>query len=258
MTEQKAKLSKLCLTGFLISILSPFALAGFAYFFPDETSAFYWITIAVLICLPFVGMIISIVGLATARKKGRTGKVLGIAGIVLPNAYAAMVVIIVAAVIFIMLAGQKSTMESEKSSDLYCFGGIDVYAEIGDEANRYRLTRDFDLDSPDITVSESELKDYSGSKLDEISDINSIRAKGRYRNYNFIIVRTDCINEWQNADSLAYISYSKDGNAGISYSQTIEFSAAATYELDIYKDPSDKFIIITNCSDTEVISDFFG
>jgi hypothetical protein len=58
--------------------------------------AFYWfIFVAVLLC-PLAGLILSIIGVATARKHGKSGKGFGIAGIVLPGVYLVITIIIVA------------------------------------------------------------------------------------------------------------------------------------------------------------------
>lgn len=257
MAEQKAKLSKLCLTGFILSVIVPFAMALCFWLIRKSNNDFYWIILGLVICLPFIGMILSTVGLATARNKGRKGKGFGIAGIVLPNVYTATVVILVVAFFFKLGSANIERSEREKNSDLYGFGGAGtpVYTEY--DVDRYRLTRDFDLDSPDAFASEAELSAYARDKLAAVNDINSIRAKGTYLKYNFIIVRIDQFKQWASDDPLASFYYSKDGYAVVSYEENWEFSAFRTNTLEVFKDPSDKFIIITNCNDYSVITDFF-
>ena len=89
MTEQKKKMSKLCLAGFLLSVLMPvllvlnFALSRILYGLYDE-----YVVYAVILFFPLIGLILSIVGLIIAIVKRRKGKGFGIAGIVLPNLYA--------------------------------------------------------------------------------------------------------------------------------------------------------------------------
>ena len=257
MAEQKRKLSKLCLAGFIISILSPVLLV-LDYLSEDINPTIFWTALPVILLLQLAGFVLSIIGLVTACKKRRKGKGFGIAGIALPYVLTTTVVIIVVFFGGLILWGTSKTLEDERNSDLTSMGGIWTPVNTDCDVSQYRLTRDFDLDSLDIIVSESELKTYSESKLQEISDIDSIRAKGRFRNYNFIIVRTDCINDWTKDDPLASITYTNEGYATIWYSQSWEFMAATTYKLDVYKDPSDNFIIITNCEDYQVISEFFG
>ena len=258
MTEQKAKLSKLCLTGFLISVLSPFALALCIWFLWRLETTIDWNIIGFMICLPFIGMILSIVGLVTARNKGRKGKGLGIAGIVLPAVYAVVVVIIFASMVFMIKRAEKAGKEMAQSSDVYCLEGAGMPENTQYNVSRYRVPYDYDFDSPDAFASEAELSSYAESKLDEITDINSIRAKGTYQNYDFIIIRIDRFNQWVANDPLASFDYSNDGYAVVSYERTASpFSSLPVQQLHMYKDPLDKFIIITNCNDNKVITDFF-
>ena len=258
MTEQKAKLSKLCLTGFLISVLSPFVLALSTWFFWRLDNAVYFTILVVLACLPFIGMVLSIIGLVTARKKGRKGKGLGIAGIVLPTVYAVVVVFVFANMFLLIKGAEKTTNEMDQSSDLYCFEGDSMPVNTQYNVSRYRVPRDFDFDSPDAFASEEELSSYAESKLDEITDINSIRAKGTYQEYVFIIIRIDRFNQWVADDPLASFDYSNDGYAVVIYERTTSvFSSLPVQQLHMYKDPLDKFIIITNCNDYKVITDFF-
>jgi len=258
MAEQKAKLSKLCLTGFLISVLSPFALALCIWFLWRLETTIYWNIIGFMICLPFIGMIISIVGLVTARNKGRKGKGLGIAGIVLPSVYTAVAVFVFAAMVFMMKGGEKVSMETDQNSDVYCLEAAGMPVNTQYNVSRYRVPNEFDFDSPDAFASEAELSSYAESKLDEITDINSIRAKGTYQNYDFIIIRIDRFEQWVADDPLASFDYSNDGYAVVSYERTTSpFSSLPVQQLHMYKDPLDKFIIITNCNDNKVITDFF-
>lgn len=258
MAEQQAKLSKLCLTGFILDVLSPFALALSTCFFWRLDNAVYFTILVVLACMPFIGMILSIIGLVTARKKGRKGKGLGIAGIVLPAVYAVVVVIIFASMVFMIKGAEKAGKERAQSSDVYCLDGITGLPENTQyNVSRYRVPYDYDFDSPDAFASEAELSSYAESKLDEITDINSIRAKGTYQEYVFIIIRIDRFNQWVADDHLATFDHTNDGYGVISYKQTSITSSAASHRLNMYKDPLDRFIILTNCNDNKVITDFF-
>ena len=258
MAEQKAKLSKLCLTGFLISVLSPFALALCSWFLWRLETEIYWTILVVLFCLPFFGMILSIAGFATARKNGRKGKGLGIAGIVLPGVYAVVVVFVFAAMIFMIKGAEKAGKERAQSSDVYCLEGImGIPVNTQYDVSRYKVPYDYDFDSPDAFASEEELSSYAGSKLDAVTDINSIRAKGTYQEYVFIIIRIDRFKQWVADDHLASYSHTNDGYGVISYKQTSITSSAASHQLNMYKDPLDRFVIITNCNDNKVITDFF-
>lgn len=257
MAEQKAKLSKLCLTGFLLSILAPFEFVLFNCFSSRLGIEAYWIILGLIICMPFIGMILSTVGLATARNEGRKGKGFGIAGIVLPNVYALVVVFIFAGMIFKSVERVNAQEEREKTSDVYGMAGGVTHVNTQYSVDRYMIPRDFDLASFDAPISEAELRSYAENKLDEVTDINSVRAIGTYQNYKFIIVRSDQFEKWVKDDPLADYTYSWEGYYVVCYDYTWEFMAGATATIEVYKDPLDRFVILTNCNDNKVITDFF-
>ena len=97
MTEQK-KLSKLCLTGFILMVLAPvlIILVSGTLFDFLSSSAFY-VILAIILSLPVLGLVLSIIGLVNVRRKGLKGKGFGIAGVVLGGVYT-FIAIIVAAV----------------------------------------------------------------------------------------------------------------------------------------------------------------
>ena len=104
MSGQKKELSKLCLTGFILSILFPISMAFLSMHFHRTMG---WILLAIILPLPLVGFILSIVGLVTAKKKNKKGKGFGIVGIVLPSIYAviAMILILLGAAFLSILKG---------------------------------------------------------------------------------------------------------------------------------------------------------
>ena len=91
MTEQKRKLSKLCLWGFICSFLAlVVGIVGFEL--PDHYRTLRrhanrmlllkW-TFAIVIILAVVGLILAIKGIISCRDTGRSGKILAIAGIII-------------------------------------------------------------------------------------------------------------------------------------------------------------------------------
>ncbi len=80
--------------------------------------------------------------------------------------------------------------------------------------------------------------------------------KGTYKDYDFLIVRSDRFYDWFSNNNYQGRPYSfgddyiYHGELGMEW--MIEMAPLA-----IYKDPSDKFIIITNCNDYKVIAEFF-
>ena len=254
MSEQKKQLSKLCLAGFILSVLAPILLILTLNFRRRLDSGLYGILCIVIVLMPIAGLVLSIVGVVTASKKRRKGKGLGIAGIVLPNVYIVITILMWGIFgLLIVLSGSKNN----KKSDLDSMWGVGSYANTEFDVSQYRLMEK-DIDSLDMSVNRDELKEYANSRLGSITDESRQSIRGKYGNYDFFIIRSDYFEEWLEEDSIgSNLNYYPDGYAQINYTVTWEFSAGAIYTLDVYKDPSDKFIIITNCSDYRVITYFF-
>ena len=264
MPEQKKKLSKLCLAGFIIAALYPLILA-FDYFglwrlelALNKTWWEYdrtWLDSAEFF-VPVIGIILSIAGLITARKKGRSGRKFGIAGIVLPNAYLAICILIVIGNIVVLFveSGKKVRIQSQR--EVYDMGHVGTHENTEYDVSPYSIPEGYDFSSLNISVSEAELVSYAGTKLQTISKTTDRSIKGVFQDYDFLIVRSDCFNEWLSDNHLNDLGYS-NGYATLYYEYSWEFAAYATNNLDVYKDPSDKFIIITNCGDHKIIAEFF-
>jgi len=137
MSEEK-KLSKLCLTGFLISILTP-VLTGLLICCNSLLSEdhFELALIACAVLLPIAALIVSIVGVATAGKRGRKGKALGLIGIGLPVAY--LVVIIALVVGYNAMSFSKNLATGQ--SDLYRMGhkGIGTVLNTEYDVSQYKI-----------------------------------------------------------------------------------------------------------------------
>ena len=131
MSEEK-KLSKLCLTGFLISILTP-VLTGLLICCDSLLSEDHF---ACAVLLPIAALIVSIVGVATAGKRGRKGKALGLIGIGLPVAY--LVVIIALVVGYNAMSFSKNLATGQ--SDLYRMGhkGIGTVLNTEYDVSQYK------------------------------------------------------------------------------------------------------------------------
>ena len=96
MAEQKRTISKLCLTGFILSVISPVLLIFInAFNSLWEVEIVYWCLFVFAILSPLAGLVLSIAGLIGARKGNKKGKGFGIAGIILTSVYAAVVLVVV-------------------------------------------------------------------------------------------------------------------------------------------------------------------
>lgn len=259
MSEKKKKISKLCLSGFILSILSAVLLILYVCFSWELRDYVYLCIIlyAAIALLPLIGLVLSIVGLATAGKKGKSGKGFGIAGIILPNISAVFAVIIIVFFGSLFLIGNADMQQSEKHSDVSSMGGVWTPSNTEYDVSQYKISKGYELNSSEKPVSESEFKAYAKGKLQEITDESEIRIKGKYQDYNFLIIRRDRFDEWKAGDQLVNIYWDEGGYAMAHYSVLTEFAKAANLNLAIYKDPSEKYIIITNCSDYKVIKELF-
>ena len=268
MTEQKLKLNKLCLTGFIFSILPLVILgAGFCIYKLTENvdSASYYSVLAIAIVLaPLIFLILSIAGLAvsiagviTSRRDGEKGVGFGIAGITLPGLYLVTAIVLIVLFVGSIINDRAQTSQDRKRSDIYNMGSVWKTENIEYDVSQYKIPEGYELDSQDISVSESELKTFAESRLDTITKETGFYIKGTCEKSTFIIIRRDCFDMWDEEEPIGSISYRPDGYAHISYEYEWEFSATRPCTLDMYKDPSEKFIIITNCGDYKVISEFF-
>lgn len=261
--EQKKKMSKLCLAGFIIAALYPLLLA-FDYFglmllaFKfgirlnfDRT----WLDRAEFF-VPFIAVILSIAGVITAGRKGKAGKKFGVAGIVLPNAYVAIIVLMIIGNIVILIVHNSRTVRIQEKREVFTMRNVGAPANTEYDVSRYSVPEGYDLKSMNTSVSEAELKEYAESKLQTIDSSSDKSVRGKFQKSDFVIVRSDRLVEWLSDNNLNNFGY-RNGKTTLAYDYTWEFAATGTYTLDVYKDPSDRFIIITNCGDQKVIAEFF-
>lgn len=263
MNGEKKELSKTCVTGFILSAF-PSILAVYLFIIWQARDCVPAAFIASIVIVPIamfvfsiVGLSLSIAGVVTAKRDGKKGRGIGITGIVLPVIYT--VAAIVALILCVGSCFKKLDKQSEdrSNSDIYNMGSVGQPENVEYDVSQYRIYEGYEMDSSDITVSESELKTYAESRLDEITKSTGFYIKGKKDNYTFLIIRRDRYDEWAESDAYSNVNYSRDGYAEIDYEHQWEFSAYMSCTLDMYKDPSEKFIIITNCGDYKVINEFF-
>ena len=166
MYEQKRKISGLCLTGFILSILSP-ALLIFINSFSSlwEIEVVYWILFVFAVLSPLAGLILSIIGLATARKNRRTGKGFGIAGIILTSVYA-VVVLIVVMLVGLFLGAISRHKTDKKIPTFYSDSEIVAVRYYHREGDGYRV-EELDEDRLDDFVDDlNSMKLEAGGMLD--------------------------------------------------------------------------------------------
>ena len=246
-SKQNSKFSKLCLSGFIFSIM-PLVLYILCTLFP----VVFGVLLASLIISPLLGIILSIAGLVTAGRKGKKGKGFGIAGIALP---------VTAVIIFSITLGPifvetSKTAKRLAQDEMYALGYMGETLNTEYDISQYRIPEGYDFNSLNITVSDAELEAYGESKLEKIDTKTDNSIRGVFQTYNFLIVRSDKLDTWLESNSRNGFEYN-NGYASISYlRQGMEWMVLEE-PLAVYKDPSDKFIVITNCGDYKVITEFF-
>ena len=245
--EQNRELSKLCLAGFIFTVLPPVLLLLGVIM---QELFFVWFACALL--SPLLGLIFSIAGLATTGKSGKRGQAFGVAGITI------QCVCIVIAVIILGPAVAEHTRTNKRivNNEMYPLGRMGETLNTEYDVAQYRIPEGYDFKSLDISVSDTDFETYAVNKLQTISKKTDKSIRGVFQNYNFLIVRSDRFDEWLSVNCPQGLNY-YNGYAGITYTDWWEFAATGTFPLAVYKDPSDKYIVITNCSDFKVISEFF-
>ena len=257
--EQK-KISKLCLTGLIISASYPLVLA-LDYFGPWNNfyswDRVWWNRAEIL--MPVIGIILSIAGLVKTRKKGLNGRKFALAGLLLPLGYLSIVLLIIFATVIGLIVTSGSKYSAYKDSEISDMGSVGSTVNWEYDVSMYRIPAGFDTGVfKDKKTSEAELHTYAESKLQTIEYVNDKSAKGQFQGCPFIIVRSDCLNKWLKANKLGGFSYTtREEYATLNYEVPWEFAASYVNALAVYKDPSDEYIIITNCGDYKVIAEFF-
>ena len=108
-------------------------------------------------------------------------------------------------------------------------------------------------------VEESDLRSFAREKLDYIHAINDKNAKGSFQGYEVEIVRINKFYEWQSLTGVKDTGYYSDRSIFLNYCIGIADGGALQEMIcfDIYKDTTGRFILVTQCQDHKVISDFF-
>lgn len=243
------ELSKLCLAGFILTIM-PVLLLPLYLMFPRNF--LFGKALPVSFLVPILGFIVSIVGLITAGIKGKRGKGFGIAGVVLPS----LAVTVIALILGPFFIGNARTATRLAENEMYPLGYMLEPTNTEYDVSPYRIPGEYVFYSNDLSVSENEFEAYAESKLQTIDNKTELSIRGTFQDYNFLIVRSDMREKWLEENSYSGFQY-YDGYASISYGRQGREWMIIPETLAVYIDPSDKFIIITNCNDYKIIAEFF-
>ena len=119
------------------------------------------------------------------------------------------------------------------------------------DVSSYRVKDSAFYDEPKITIDKAELEEYAGSRLDKITESTDTYCVGTYQGYAFTIIRVDAFSGWMEQNNC---NDTGDGSAFMlkQYRGNFEYD-----QLDYYKDPTEHFLIVTQCRDNKVICEFF-
>ncbi len=159
MSESSREFSKSCLIGFLLTLVPPILLIATFKGLPDS-DVIYGILLGALILSPIAGLIISIVGVVTANRKNRTGKGLGIAGIVISSLTIVIATIVVLIGVLIGAAFMSFTTMHDTDKKLTTYYSVSEVVAV-----RYYYREDGDY----------RVEELDQDKLDEfVDDLNSM------------------------------------------------------------------------------------
>lgn len=102
------------------------------------------------------------------------------------------------------------------------------------------------------------LKEYAEANLDRIEKADEISVEGSFRGYDFQIIRFDHFEDWKTERGVDGEITTQDDTINIFY--TINCGPEGmTYPEDhyVYKDPTNRFLIISLCDNYEVIHNYF-
>ena len=106
---------------------------------------------------------------------------------------------------------------------------------------------------------EAQLEEYAGEHLDSIDQVSDISVKGLFEGYEFDIVRFDSFDEWKNESGVKGNKEDFDHTIDIYYERPVGPEGMTRRETHyVYVDPSNRFLIITECKDYAVISEYLG
>lgn len=245
--ERSRELSKLCLAGFIFTLMPPVYIVLVVLF---QSLYLVWIVCALL--SPLLGLVFCIAGLATAGRSGKKGIGFGVAGI----AIQCVSLVVAVSILGPILAEHSKNNREITNNEMYHLHSLGDTKNTDYDISRYMIPEGYDFKSLNITVSDTEFEAYAEDKLQTISNKTDKSIRGEFQGYGFLIVRSDCFDEWLSVNRPEGIYYDR-GYARIMHLDWWEFAAISSVPLAVYKDPSDKFIIITNCGDYKVIAEFF-
>ena len=120
----------------------------------------------------------------------------------------------------------------------------------------HRIKKDTKASASDTDA----LKKYASENLDSIDSSEKYSVAGKYKGNKFEILRFDCFEEWKKDKGVTgYRVNPDDDTVDIYYERVSGKEGMKEFdEYFIYVDPSNRFLIITQCTDYDLINKFFN
>lgn len=102
-----------------------------------------------------------------------------------------------------------------------------------------------------------DLLEFADKYLDSVYNQREVSVIGKYKDWEFEIVKFDCLEEWKSSSYVTETNYDDDGT--VSFVRDIPAGCEGMTcrdNYDPYLEPSGRFVIVTNCRDYNVIHEF--
>lgn len=144
----------------------------------------------------------------------------------------------------------------KKFKNIYPMPYVGVTSNTEYDISPYTLSeKELIYNPPYAETNTDELKAYAKEKLEKISYQGKYNIRGTFQDYQFDIVISHDFTGFRCDNGMHFITECYD-SAAVGYNYPEEEYGPSVI-LSVYKDPSDKFLIVTNCADYKVISEFF-
>ena len=145
---------------------------------------------------------------------------------------------------------------SKKFKNIYPMPYVGVTSNTEYDISPYTLSeKELIYNLPYAETNTDELKAYAKERLKSITYQGEYNIRGTFQDYQFDIVISHDFTGFRCDNGMHFITECYD-SAAVGYNYPEEEYGPSVI-LSVYKDPSDKFLIVTNCADYKVICEFF-
>ena len=121
------------------------------------------------------------------------------------------------------------------------------------DVSPYRIKDIGYLSSARTVTDKNQLDEFAKTKLVTVSKSTDKYYVGIYQNHEFTIIGIDNFHEWAKANDYSANIITAEGIHLEHKRRSVEYE-----EFDLFKDPSERFLVITKCQDYKIIYEFFN